>query len=247
MFDVEAAMFEIDAPPCLSELPRWAVVAFAARCVRRVEPLVLRGEQCYEDHMSKAIEMAEKLAAKAYSSADRNVALADHKHLTKMANRLLNGAVFCDGRETKANIISSEFRDKFDNIAADDALKACLFFRSVRHSLNAGRLLIEATACAASPVLYETVEYCVGRTKASAETSIRSCKEAAVWCNDLTFQSGFSMDLKLIIKASHDNKWHHNTPVPPSVFGNLWPNGPPVVVVPPHRTKLGWFSWSKYD
>ncbi|MEW6741878.1 MAG: hypothetical protein AB1486_03880 [Planctomycetota bacterium] len=58
----------------LHTLPRWAVVAFAARCARRVEPLFRR---CWPDaprdllsHVAQAVAYAERCAAKAESEPE---------------------------------------------------------------------------------------------------------------------------------------------------------------------------------
>lgn len=49
----------------LAQLPRWAIVAFAARCARRVEVFAASLPEQHTSAVAKAIEIAEQGAASA--------------------------------------------------------------------------------------------------------------------------------------------------------------------------------------
>src|SRR5260370_9736553 len=66
----------------LSSLPRWAIVAFAARCAERVEPLFKRAwPQAPNSHVlavRRAVQYAKEAAARAFADIDeaKQIALA---------------------------------------------------------------------------------------------------------------------------------------------------------------------------
>jgi hypothetical protein len=69
----------------LRSLPRWAVVAFAARCARRVEPLFRRAWPSAPEHhvaaVAQAVAYSERCAAEASSSVEIAKMLALHADL----------------------------------------------------------------------------------------------------------------------------------------------------------------------
>ena len=60
----------------IAELPRWAIVAFAARCVRRVQPLI-RSSAVVVNRIAAAIDVTERAAAHARAHRSAPLAAAD--------------------------------------------------------------------------------------------------------------------------------------------------------------------------
>lgn len=150
----------------IAALPRWAKVAFAARCARRVLPLFAR---CATDlaHPSKDRAYLQYLVTQAESSASES---------------------------------SGSDRDALDL------------------AVRAAGWLYAVTGGSAKQDNRPEPEYYVARV--------------TVW----TRTSGESIsDLTVIIRRDFDHlarlaEWQHwtdDTPVPPEVFGPLWPEGPP--------------------
>lgn len=144
------------------QLPRWARVAFAARCARRVQPLFLAAwpqvPQKYAEAIVRAIDFAEQSAADAAKAA---YADAD---------------------------------------ADADAYAA-------RADAAAARADAAAAAYAARAA---------ARAAAYADKNM-----AAIVRNTIRF------DFDTLLQFSQNSKWDDSTPVPPTVFGPMWPEGCP--------------------
>lgn len=109
----------------LQTLPRWAIVAFAARCARRVLPLVEpKGNHTFFGAISRSVEAAESAASAAHS-ADAIIAasVADHA-----AGDSLHAAAFA-AAIAAAQAAAAAHAHAADNAAdaADNAARATAY------------------------------------------------------------------------------------------------------------------------
>lgn len=151
----------------IATLPRWARVAFAARCARRVEPLFLKlwleAPQKHVSAVSRAVVVAEQSAAAAFSAA----------------------------------------RDAATRDAAAAAPAAVL--ANADHAAH-----VAAAAAYATNAIHAAK---------SAANAARSAGEGAI--------TPIRDDFRRVFDESRFRQWTDATPVPPAVFGPLWPEGPP--------------------
>lgn len=158
----------------IAKLPRWARVAFAARCARRSLPV------CRETWDSSAPVPMERLA--------RTIALAEE----------------AASSATELKQSDAEFAEK--------TVRYCeqhleMYAASVAHSaLTAVRL---ATAYRGEDVHF-----------GSAINAVNAM-------DDREADIAVSRDLEHLVRLSKLNTWMDETPVPPEVFGPLWPEGRP--------------------
>lgn len=163
----------------IAALPRWARVAFAARCARRVSPLFRHGWPDVPAHHRKAVV--------------RSVEIAERSAAT--------GTVepgFMTGQ------------------AAESAEAAISRARSPRDATNAAR----AAASAADALHY---------TATSPDGVAFSAGYAAVYADAArdTTGPGIINDFRALVERSRSENWTDDTPVPPWVFGPMWPDGVP--------------------
>jgi class 3 adenylate cyclase len=169
-------------PPTAEEvkrLPRWARVAFAARCARRAMPLFELSGGVTRDlsPVNAAIAAAEDFASAARSAPG-----------------------------------------VFDNDAEDGAEKAA---RAAKIAEGDKRAHAAArSACSAAWAAYE------GASRSSAHQQAANAVHFAVEA----IPSGLSQvwaDYDRVTELAIDQVWTDATPVPPSVFGPMWPSGEP--------------------
>jgi hypothetical protein len=161
----------------IAELPRWARVALAARCARRVEPLYAgRWPEAPANHRAavlRAVEVAEGSAARASSIGSIEAA-------ANAAVAAASAAIFEAGK-AGSNFLAAR--------AADAAALA---------------------ANAAPGMTADAV------SNAASAAGLASDSNAAI-----------RRDYELIRRLAAAEHWNDDTPVPPGVFGPLWPDGPP--------------------
>ena len=161
----------------IQALPRWARIAFAARCARRVQPLFAAlWLGATEEHIAAidhAISRAEQSAMCAVSTADAYVA------------------------------------------AAGDAAQA--------YAAAAVQTAV-LVARAATRVAYATAAY---TTAADAAYAAYADAAEAAEAFDAAAATAIRCDYDLLCALSQRDAWDDNFPVPPELFGPLWPDGPP--------------------
>jgi hypothetical protein len=169
-------------------LPRWAQVAFAARCARRVQPLILHdwpdAPQVFLDNIDKAITLAEASAADPASASEK----------TSAATRAFAFAF--------AATRASAFVDDAADAAADAATRASAASAFVDDAADAAAFAFAAT-----------------RASASATRAFAAFARAAV--------RAIRADFELLGALARREGWDNDTPVPPEVFGPMWPEGVP--------------------
>ncbi|MBN9121796.1 MAG: hypothetical protein J0I06_22090 [Planctomycetes bacterium] len=153
----------------IAKLPRSARVAFAARCARRVLPLVKHYWPNAPEHHLKALDRAVSVAENA---ADAARSAADAAARASAAARAARAADAADAAH-----------------AADAAAYAA--------AALAGDAAYAAAAAAAAYAAYATARRFIAR------------------------------DFKTLVEAAAAGKWTNQTPVPPTVFGPMWPEGVP--------------------
>lgn len=158
----------------IAKLPRWARVAFAARCARRVLPLYKHhwpdAPEEYVADIVNAVEIAEQSAAAGYAD-------------TRAAARAAADAA-------RAASVAADFAN------ADPA------------AYTAAHTASDAAADAA----------------ADAATARGAATDTAAW---LAGKPIIVRDFQTLLARVNAENWTDNTPVPPKVFGPLWPDGPP--------------------
>ncbi len=159
----------------IAKLPRWARVAFAARCARRVLPLPKhRRPETPDDHVGRfayAIGVAE----------------------------------MCAG------------------IAAADPDARSAYVALAKVSLQGAGSAIDALIAAGLAGTFETVDS--GKLNAHVMIAVRSASGDAVPIADI--HSVIRRDFDHLSSLAEWQQWDDDTPVPPEVFGPLWPEGPP--------------------
>lgn len=186
----------------IRQLPRWARVAFAARCARRVLPLFQShrpGPGAPDEHTSSvvvAIEAVEQVAARAPSSAPARVAVI---YAAAAAARATHAAAYAAPRGGAARAAraarAAAATAHATAVAADappDAPRARNAARAVAYAAAAG-----AHAARAAAYGHRSIDRSIGQ------------------------------DFIKLKNAARAGGWTDNTPVPPEVFGPLWPDGRP--------------------
>jgi len=157
-------------------LPRWAQVAFAARCARRVQPLILHdwpeAPQIFLDNIDKAITLAEASAADPASASEK----ADAATFARAAY----AAYAADAAAARAAYAADAARAAY----ADDAAAAADAARAAYAAADAATF---------------------------ARVAVRAIRA----------------DFELLGAFARREGWDNDTPVPPEVFGPMWPDGVP--------------------
>jgi len=160
----------------IAQLPRWARVAYAARCARRVLPLFQHAWAEAPTEYVKAIETAVNLAELAAASAS-------------------------PAAEHLASSVSAA-------------------------AASASNASVAASAASAAAVAYDAVCASAAPAASIASFAARAAEHSAAAVN-IPATAAIRADLDLLVKAANAYEWDDATPVPPEVFGSLWPDGPP--------------------
>jgi hypothetical protein len=176
----------------IATLPRWAQVAFAARCARRVFPLFTE-EPLYAEGLGiplvrRAIDLAEQFASGSDRSED------DVEKIAAVATKVY---------EVSGGTNSSR-------AAASTALTAARAAAAAFHARATDPASLDATAA---------------RIEAVAKAASSAVQQAGFFKTDA--QPEIRRDFKTVLELSMKNAWTDDTPVPPSVFGPIWPDGTP--------------------
>jgi hypothetical protein len=175
----------------LKRLPRWARVAFAARCARRVQPNFLNwrdGDSRSRYGVQAAIDYAESVGAKS---------LVDQPHISDVEDAVSSaiGAAIYQSERAKAG------------------------------EKAAARLAAQGGAAAKAAFLDALVNlHDETDSNRSAELTADAVAEAS---RVVDITRDIWRDFDLLFELAAAEKWTDDTPVPPSVFGPMWPDGEP--------------------
>jgi hypothetical protein len=184
----------------IAKLPRWAQVAFAARCARRVQPLFVASwpdAPAENVHgLDKAIRLPEESAARAvdlgasragYAVLAGSGAEGTAAGVTYVAAIAAGVAEGCEGehREAAASIVGS----------------------------TPGTTEDEASAAA--------------QLAASLAAKVPPPQSAASRAAFVAVGGVIRGDFELLLELAKAEKWDDATPVGPEVFGPMWPDGAP--------------------
>lgn len=189
----------------IRELPRWARVAFAARCARRVQPLFLRFWKNAPRESVEAIERAIAFAEYVGSSG-----LTDVVHSISAVSKMAYIPQSDEYSEQvrKATHSAASASSAYAAMAASDAADAANSNAAAVHSAMTNSI-IAAGSWSASSAESDKVVY----TQATAAAN--------------AVRSAMRRDYALLRKASERLGWDDETPVPVAFFGPLWPMGEP--------------------
>jgi hypothetical protein len=185
----------------MAELPRWAAVAFAARCARRVLPLF--GHKWPDAPAKHAEQLAEVVGVieRSAAHAGRGDDWAPPAGAIACAAYVCDAVINADRDRARAvEVITAtstaiaKFKDAAENVLDP-------------HIGTALRLITHNTSVA---------------TSNGIATSRETYDRAALVADALIRQ-----DFDRVANIAEWQKWTDDTPVPPEVFGPLWPEGPP--------------------
>lgn len=175
----------------VSRLPRWARIAFAARCARRVLPAFGYFSKASESQvraMQDAVESAERYAA---TAATESTVLACSEAKGRLIQAISTNNADSDGQTPGIP------RPAFLTYQA--ALEATNLDPSITSSNDS-----VASADLAASLLLHT---------ATIDTPLK----AQLRC--------IRRDFARLKRLANEQKWTDDTPVPPEVFGPMWPPG----------------------
>jgi hypothetical protein len=208
----------------ITELPRWARVAFAARCARRVLPLCRHfwrnasSEQITV--VTQAVELAERSAAKANAVLDV-YGVAEAAANASMRHQL------------------SRFDKDFNPRAAEDAANAAtapdtfagsvpLFADAIVAVSNAADTAANAAKAATDFNATATnTTYAAANAANAVENAGYAANGAATANARERAVQAIAHDFQIISAVARVEHWTHDTSVPPEFFGPLWPEGAP--------------------
>lgn len=194
---------EIPTKEEIASLPRWARVAFAARCARRVQPLFVHE---WPNALQKEIDNVDRVITLAESSA------ASHN----------NASEFSTG--TPGISTSTEYTT-YSAYSADSAAASAASAYSVDFADSA-----IASAYSAARDAYSAIFAFASTTNAGIRTDFELLKGLARGEPNMRAtvlgQSRFT-DQDDTRVVGYSNSWTDDTPVPPEIFGPMWPDGEP--------------------
>jgi hypothetical protein len=184
----------------IEQLPRWARVAFAARCARRVLPL-------YKHYCPEVAEYDIKSVTGAAAVAERSAALA---------------------ADATAEIVNTtnthEFEDAAD--AADWAETAADYGIGVSMNPTASGSY-EAGNAAAFAAHAASQAARQSAANAGAYAASRTVAHAARAGEGFSLAPFIRGNYETLVNCAKAQAWTAATAVAPEVFGPLWPDGPP--------------------
>ena len=188
-------MAEVEVPTRdeLAQLPRWAIVAFAARCARRVQPLFTQSWPDAPQHHVIAVENAIALSEKRASSGKSN-------------SLVVPGVIIVSGGGVYAAA-----RAAYTAYAASTAATAAA--RAADAAAYAARAADAADAADAAARAADAVRAADAATKAARHAVNASPIQIIL--------SSIRNDFACLLEASRRENWDDTTPVPPSFFEPL--------------------------
>ena len=251
----------------LRKLPRWAIVAFAARCARRAQPVLEvswpNAPRRHIQAIETTISVAEQSSKAGRLVAGRNPSIPrDVREVGAIIFGALAGAASLFAALFAAFVVFLVFELDAPNknsgttliaivgvsfLTAIATISAAMLWR-IRYSCadsayakraggvadaaftvaNSARATAPATAAA-------TAAGNAAATVASHKDCPVAAANAAIGAHDALVSSynaddaidAAMADLELLEDLAEREHWTNKTRVPQSVFGDIWPNGPP--------------------
>lgn len=172
----------------IAELPRWARVAFAARCARRVLPLYSVADTARWKKHSRVLLDVLDLADDVSDSAKLSPTLAKLK-------------------EDVNHIGVAGWTNSDDLTVNPDTLPSYWLVRAIWHVIHT----------------VETNKFTTCFTSVSSDVSAMRAADAF----GFAIAPHIRRDFDHLAQLAEVRRWTDDTPVPPDVFGPLWPEGPP--------------------
>ncbi|MBX3322800.1 MAG: hypothetical protein KF757_07395 [Phycisphaeraceae bacterium] len=189
----------------LATLPRWACVAFAARCARRVQPLY---KHFWPDAPAKHVEALDKVITLAQASA------ADPASTSEAELRAVHAAAHAAAATYSAHAHAAD-------AAASDAAAA--------HAVAAYSAADAAARAAVAAYSAAVAVYAAATRAAAAADAAHSAAHSADTAPYVFAHASRAIrrDYEQLKAAAKAEQWSDDTPVPPAFFGPLWPDGEP--------------------
>ncbi len=213
-----------DASPTTEELellPRWALVAFAARCAERVQRLYVRLWDGASPEVRQMLDLCLFLSVSAARNPDGANA-ADFRAVQAMVSPALTAG---ESAYTRAIATKESSGSKDFEIHDGEA-------RSIMRALLAGR----AAACVADVVL-AALDHRRAAGMAFAITSDAADAVTDLDSQGFRFGSSARRDFEVLRRMAETEGWTDETPVDAGRLGALWPFGEPEGWPEDERTK----------
>ena len=241
----------------LRQLPRWALVAFAARCARRVQPVFATAWQdaprAHVKAVDTAIALAESTASVGQAPGANATQVATAAHAAAQAAHAYTAAAAAAGAAAHAANTATAIP-----LAGDDMNEAVIAHMKRTYNMLIGeqtaeRVRIEIGSVA--PTGHEATMEVRGRdmisglprktvitseeirsalqdlgdAAASAAAAARLAGNAVanVATSSAASDDAARADFDLLLGLSRDELWADDTPVDVSMLGPLWPKGLP--------------------
>jgi hypothetical protein len=182
----------------LRALPRWALVAFAARCARRVQPLFKDG---WPDAPVEDVQALERVIVLAEQSA-------------ASASVVPAGEAFAAAEGASAAYAAVDTFAANTKNAINPANAARFAAAAVAYTTARGTATPRATE-------YDAADAAVVASRAASAYGAYIDPVAHGPVNAATLAMRY--DLELLTETAKNEKWDDRTPVPPEFFGPVWP------------------------
>lgn len=207
---------EVPTVPFILKLPNWARVAFAARCGRRVQPLIYAiaslSDIVHKPVVERALAQAEGAARSAgadftaaVDAANGAFSLASAAGRSDSASAIASGLVAAANAAHAAALAADASRAAGSEFVADADHRGSVDANSAAYALA-----ISADTAAASAYKAATYAALVGVSR--AEEAVAS----ASW-----------RDYIILLALTKEHAWTNHSPVDPDLLGALWPAGQP--------------------
>ena len=181
----------------IAKLPRWAQVAFAARCARRVQPIFKAGWSDAPKELIDAVEITITFAEDSAAAPTAAERAATH------ANNAALAASAASAAASKAAYASPT---------------------SFAITIAARSAQVAAHAADASTAAYNALSTDSAAIHA-ASTAHEASRAAMAYASAVA--SAMRVDFDYLLSLSERENWKDNTPVPTGVFGPIWPHAEP--------------------
>ncbi len=180
----------------VESLPRWARVAFAARCARRVAPLFRKFWPDAPLEFDAKLEMAVSTAEKSAGQAGRDI---NGGEVTTPASAIICANYACDA-------VMAALRDR-------DRVKTVL--EAVPRAIVAfTKQANEAETLPVIPVIAHNAALAIAQSNAEGSQDYKQAIQTA--------EAAIRHDFQSLLELANAEKWDDATPVGPDRFGPLW-------------------------
>lgn len=201
--------FTLPTDSDIKSLPRWACVAFAARCARRTLPIV-RG-------------MWPDVPESVMKSLDAAIAIAEHGHVTPLEARVAQGQADRAGLAVINEVVASGARNSSGRQRWDGSE-----FMTLRGLTNAPGTAAGAVYAAINhKFIAENPNDAGPDSECYCLTTIGTSLPSTVLQKFPSLAEAVRRDFDLVFTRARLEQWTDDTRVPPDFFGPLWPDGEP--------------------